>query len=148
MAEDSIASDDFVSFGSFEFYPARRLLLEAGKPVRIGSRACDILSALIEKQGQLVSKQELLERAWPNLFVEEGNLRVHVAGLRRALGDGQGGRRYISNIAGRGYSFIAPVASEFKARKVVAPVVSVDKPVDMPSPLARIVGRADIVAEL
>src|SRR5262245_11457578 len=97
--EDRISTDHCISFGSFKFYPARQLLLDAGKPVRIGGRACDILLALVEKQGQLVSKQELLERAWPSTFVEEGNLRVHVGALRRALGDGQGGRRFISNIA-------------------------------------------------
>src|SRR4051812_35263076 len=96
--EGSNSSDHYISFGSFRFYPTRQVLLEGNKPVRVGSRACDILLALIEKQGQLVGKQELLERVWPNTFVEEGNLRVHLAALRRVLGDGQSGKRYINNI--------------------------------------------------
>ncbi len=146
--EDSISSGDFISFGPFEFHPARQLLLEAGRPVRIGSRACDILLALTEKQGQVVSKQELLERVWPNIFVEEGNLRVHVAALRRALGDGHDGKRYINNIAGRGYSFIPPVARTTRAIEVAAPAARPQRPADMPSPLARMVGRSDIVTDL
>lgn len=146
--EDRISADHCVSFGSFEFYPARQLLLDAGKPVRIGSRACAILSALLEKQGQLVGKQELIEWVWPNTFVEEGNLRVHMATLRRALGDGQGGRRYISNIPGRGYSFVAPVSTATGTRVAVTPSERIDRPADLPLPLARMVGRADIVADL
>src|SRR4051794_11543273 len=105
MQEDKISSDHYISFESFSFYPSRQVLLEADRPVRIGSRACEILLALIERQGQLVSKQDLLERVWPKTFVEEGNLRVHLAALRRALGDGRNGKRYINNIPGRGYSF-------------------------------------------
>lgn len=146
--EDGISTKHCISFGSFEFYPARQLLLDAGKPVRIGGRACDILLALVEKQGQVVSKQELLERAWPGIFVEEGNLRVHVGALRRALGDGQGGKRYISNIAGRGYCFVVPVNSAAETKETDVPAERVDRPADMPLPLARMVGRADIVADL
>jgi predicted ATPase/DNA-binding winged helix-turn-helix (wHTH) protein len=142
------STGEVISFESFEFYPARQLLLDAGKPVRVGSRACDILLALVEKQGQIVSKQELLERVWPNIFVEEGNLRVHVATLRRALGDGQDGKRYINNIAGRGYSFIAAVKRTSGTSEAARPVALVDRLADMPTPLARMVGRADIVSEL
>lgn len=145
--EGSRPVDRCISFGTFEFYPARRLLLDAGKPVRIGGRASDILWALVEKQGQVVSKQELLEQAWPNTFVEEGNLRVHVGALRRALGDGQGDRRFISNIAGRGYSFIAPVSSKAGTPEVRAPEPAGRVP-DMPLPLARMVGRAGTIGDL
>src|SRR5438270_5292125 len=86
--------------------PAENLLLEADKPVRVGSRACEILIALVECPGQLLSKQELLSRVWPNTFVEESSLRVHMAALRRALGDGKNGTRYITNVPGRGYCFV------------------------------------------
>src|SRR5689334_22499312 len=98
------------TFGPFRLLPSRYLLLEGDKPVRLGSRACEILIALVERAGQLLSKQELIGRVWPDTFVEEGNLRVHLAALRRALGDGQAGRRYTTNIPGRGYCFVAPVA--------------------------------------
>jgi DNA-binding response OmpR family regulator len=76
-----------IAFGPFHLLPTRRLLLRAGKPVRLGSRALEILITLIERPGELVSKTELIARVWPDTFVEEGNLKVQVAGLRRALGD-------------------------------------------------------------
>src|ERR1700721_1665704 len=81
------------SFGSFRLFPAQQLLLENGAPVRLGSRALEILAALIEQPGELISKAELMARVWPDTFVDENTLRVHVAALRRALGDGQPGRR-------------------------------------------------------
>src|SRR5205823_2055518 len=110
MASDHADFPDEVSFGPFRLLPAQQLLLEGERPVRLGSRARDILSALVERPGQLVSKQELMARVWPDTFVEEGNLKVHVAALRRALGDGRAGHRYITNIPGRGYCFVAPVS--------------------------------------
>jgi DNA-binding winged helix-turn-helix (wHTH) protein len=98
-----------MSFGRFEVLPRQRLLLEGGRPLALGSRAFEILVALVERAGELVSKSELMDRVWPNTFVEEGNLKVQVAALRRALRDGKEGNRYISNVAGRGYWFVAPV---------------------------------------
>jgi predicted ATPase/DNA-binding winged helix-turn-helix (wHTH) protein len=97
------------SFGPFEFLPAQQLLLEGEKPVRLGSRALEILAALVERPGELVTKRELMARAWPNIVVELGNLKVHVAALRRALGEGRPGGRYIATVSGRGYRFVAPV---------------------------------------
>ena len=97
------------AFGPFRLYPRERLLLEGDEPARLGSRALDVLIALVERAGELVSKQELMEQVWPNTTVVEGNLTVHVAALRRALGDGQNGARYLVNIPGRGYCFVAAV---------------------------------------
>jgi DNA-binding winged helix-turn-helix (wHTH) protein len=68
--------------------------------------------ALLERPGELVSKDELIARVWPNTFVEHANLAVQIAGLRRALGDGVGQTRYVIDIPGRGYRFVAPVAIE------------------------------------
>src|SRR5262249_38756978 len=76
------------AFGSFRLAPARRILLEDGKPLRVGSRAFDILVALVERAGQTISKEELIARAWPGTVVEEAALRVHVVALRKALRDG------------------------------------------------------------
>ena len=98
-----------VSFGSFRLLPAQFLLLEANKPVPLGSRAMHILIVLLERPSELVSKQDLMARVWPNLFVEPANLTVHVSALRRALRDGRDGNRFIINIPGRGYCFVAPV---------------------------------------
>ncbi|WP_458150726.1 winged helix-turn-helix domain-containing protein [Bradyrhizobium sp. UFLA05-109] len=98
-----------VSFGPFRLLPTQFLLLEEGKPVGLGSRALEILIALLERRGELVSKQDLMARVWPNVFVEPANLTVHISALRRALRDGRDGHRFIVNVPGRGYSFVAPV---------------------------------------
>jgi DNA-binding winged helix-turn-helix (wHTH) protein len=98
-----------VSFGPFRLLPAQFLLLEDDKPVPLGSRALEILIVLLDHAGELVSKQELMEHVWPNIFVEPANLTVHISALRRVLRDGQDGNRFIINIPGRGYSFVAPI---------------------------------------
>src|SRR5208283_2141145 len=95
-----------ISFGPFLLLPERRLLLEGDKRVRLGSRALDILIALVERAGEVVGRGELVARVWPNTHVGESNLKFQVSALRRALGDGN---RYLVNVPGRGYSFVAPV---------------------------------------
>jgi DNA-binding winged helix-turn-helix (wHTH) protein len=108
-SEPAGATRGEVSFGPFRLLPAQFLLLEGDKPVPLGSRAMHILVVLLERAGELVSKQELMARVWPNLFVEPSNLTVHISALRRALRDGRDGNRFIINIPGRGYCFVAPV---------------------------------------
>lgn len=100
-----------ISFGPFRLLPSQFLLLECDKPVQLGSRALEILVALVERPGELITKQELLARVWPNIFVEPANLSVHVSALRRTLRDGRDGNRFIINVPGRGYSFVANVAA-------------------------------------
>lgn len=73
-----------ISFGPFRLVPSQFLLLERDKPVQLGSRALEILVALLERPGELITKQELLARVWPNIFVEPANLTVHVSALRRS----------------------------------------------------------------
>jgi DNA-binding winged helix-turn-helix (wHTH) protein len=100
---------DFVleafSFGPFRILPHARLLEYDGSPMPISSRAFDLLCILISRPGQVVSKSELMAKAWPDLTVEESSLRFHVTMLRRALG----GERYVVNVPGRGYCFVASV---------------------------------------
>ena len=98
-----------VSFGPFRLLPAQFLLLEGDKPVPLGSRALHILIVLLERPGELVTKRELMARVWPDLFVVPANLSVHVSALRRVLRDGCDGNRFIVNIPGRGYCFVAPI---------------------------------------
>ena len=98
-----------VSFGPFCLHPKQFLLREGDKPVSLGSRALEILIALLERRGELVSKQDLMARVWPNVFVGPANLTVHMSALRRALRDGRDGHRFIVNIPGRGYCFVASV---------------------------------------
>src|SRR6202035_2725977 len=105
-------SEPAISFGPFRLVAAQRLLLEGDKPVRLGSRAFDILTALVERAGEVVGKEELIARAWPTTFVDEANLKIQVSALRRALGDGQGDNRYVVNVVGRGYNFVAPIREE------------------------------------
>lgn len=102
-------STSVLTFGRFRLMPAQRTLLEGGRPVRLGSRALDILVALAQRAGEVVTKKELLACAWPDTFVEEVNLRVNVATLRRILSQERAGDRYIVSVSGRGYCFVAPV---------------------------------------
>ena len=96
-------------FGPFELNAAERSLRKANQVIPLGGRAYDILIALLENAGDVVGKAELIARAWPDVTVEEGSLRVHLSALRKALGDGQFGDKYIASIQGGGYSFIAPI---------------------------------------
>jgi len=99
-----------VSFGSFRLFPTQFLLLEGDRAVPLGGRALEILIVLLERPGKLVSKQALMARVWPNVIVGPANLTVHVSALRRMLRDGRDGNRFIINIRGRGYGFVASVA--------------------------------------
>jgi predicted ATPase/DNA-binding winged helix-turn-helix (wHTH) protein len=110
------ASETVLAFNSFRFFPARRMLYEQDRLLRLGSRAIDILHVLLERAGETVTKDQLIARAWPDTVVEEGNLRVHVAALRKTLGD-----RHIENVVGRGYCFITPVVREEGVAPPAAP---------------------------
>jgi TolB-like protein/Flp pilus assembly protein TadD len=96
-------------FDRFELHTNRRELLEDGLPLAVGQRAIDVLTALIERAGELVTKDELLERVWPGVVVEENNLQVQVSTLRRILGTGA-----IVTSASRGYRFALEVAGQPK----------------------------------
>src|SRR6202171_1822545 len=139
------SDDDAITFGQFHLFPAQQLLLEADKPVRLGSRALEILGALVERPGEMVSKRELVARVWPNTVVEEANLKVHIAALRKALGDGRDGNRYLVNVPGRGYRFVAPVVHP-KQQALRTPHVGANqRSSHIPSPLTRILGREETV---
>src|SRR5258708_21230101 len=103
-------------FGPFNLLVGERLLTKGGAPVELGARALDILTVLVSTPNEVVSKKELMARVWPDVRVEEGSLRFHMAGLRKALGDGLGGARYITTLAGRGYCFVAPVSRSSASR--------------------------------
>jgi predicted ATPase/DNA-binding winged helix-turn-helix (wHTH) protein len=135
-------------FGPFQLFPAERQLLESGKPVRLGSRALEILNLLVEKAGQVVSKEELIARVWPTTVVEEVNLRVHVAAVRRALGDGQLGNRYIVNAAGRGYSFVGTVIRDPESAVIESLPANQVILHNLPNALSRMVGRSTDVESL
>jgi DNA-binding winged helix-turn-helix (wHTH) protein len=124
------------------------MLLEGDKPLRLGSRALDILIALVERAGELVGKDELLARVWPSTFVEEANLRVHVGALRKVLGDGRSGHRYISNVPGRGYCFVADVTRLQLRQSPDAAAPGPRHTDNLPAPLTRMIGRLDTISIL
>jgi predicted ATPase/DNA-binding winged helix-turn-helix (wHTH) protein len=136
------------SFGPFRLLPGQKLLLENKSPVRLGGRATEILVALVERSGVLVTKEELLARVWPKTFVDESNLKVHIARLRKALGDGRGNNRYIVSDPGRGYRFVAPVSFSSQPAPPVRAATCEDRPREFSSPILRIVGRSDTIAAL
>jgi DNA-binding winged helix-turn-helix (wHTH) protein len=99
-------------FGPFRIVPYARLLERDGSPIPVSSRAFDLLCLLISRPGEIVNKSELMAKTWPDVTVEESSLRFHITQLRRALGECQGGARYVVNIPGRGYCFVACVIRE------------------------------------
>jgi len=140
---------DMLSFGPFILFPAERLLKKADEPIPLGGRALDILIALAERAGEVVTHKELISAVWPDVTVEEGNLRFQMAALRKALGDGRDGTRYISNIAGRGYCFVAPVTRTSAKQSVpVTGVTTTERVQKLPPRLTRMVGRDDTVRSL
>jgi DNA-binding winged helix-turn-helix (wHTH) protein len=90
--------------------PHQRLLYRSDTPVRIGSRAREILGILVERAGEIVRKREIISRVWSYTIVGDGTLRVHIASLRKALDDSNNGMRFVESVTGIGYRFVAPVA--------------------------------------
>jgi len=146
---DNLRTNDVASFGPFRLFMAERLLEKAGEPLELGNRALDILITLVERAGEVVTRKELISRVWPDVIVEEANLRVHIAGLRKALGNGSDGARYVTNVTGRGYCFVAPVTRSASQRSApqARPLVS-DRLRQLPARLTRMVGRDDTVRAL
>ena len=132
-------------FGPFELNVAERSLRKAEEIVPLGGRAFDILMALIERAGEVVTKGELIAKAWPDVTVEEGSLRVHLSVLRKALGDGRFGNKYISNVQGRGYCFVAPVTRRPEKEDNAPAFAGLS---NLPSALGRMVGRDDAAREI
>ncbi|MFD1729333.1 winged helix-turn-helix domain-containing protein, partial [Rhizobium viscosum] len=133
-------------FGNCRFTPARQSLLCGDIPIRLGSRAMDLLHALVRQPGQVVKKSELFEAAWPNLFVDESNLKVNIAALRRALQTSGVDVPCIATVPGRGYRFVAPL-TVLGPREATLPasIKEIDGALPPSKPL---VGRADALAAI
>ncbi len=139
---------DVISFGPFTLVAGERLLMKEGAPVELGSRALDILIALVSRPNEVVGKKELLSRVWPDVTVEEGSLRFHIAALRKLLSDGKDGARYIATHAGRGYCFVAPIslpASEVSGNRADAAIIP---SASLPARPTTMVGRSDGILTL
>jgi predicted ATPase/DNA-binding winged helix-turn-helix (wHTH) protein len=137
-----------VSFGPFRLLTRQRLLQEEGKTVVVGSRALEILITLLERPGELVSKEELIARAWPSTHVVEGNLKFQVGALRRALREGQEGRRFLQTNPGRGYRFVGDVAVESEPAPPCANSGLSPRKHNVPARLTSFIGRAEATQEL
>ncbi len=135
---DSAASVCY-RFGRFELQPDERRLLAAGSPVRVGPHAFDLLIALVERSGRLVTKDELLERVWPKVIVEENTLQAHISALRKILGSDA-----IATISRRGYRFTPEVTPVGATATTPTP-----KPRhNLPHQVTSFIGREKEIAEL
>jgi predicted ATPase/DNA-binding winged helix-turn-helix (wHTH) protein len=135
-----------LKFGPFELSIGERTLRRDGVVLPLGDRALDILIYLGGRPGEVIAKQELIDHVWSDVNVEEGSLRVHVAAIRKVLGDGQFGNRYIANIKGRGYSFVGtviPVAGGMESRNAEFP-----HPGRLPVRPITMIGREPMVGEV
>ncbi|WP_052409562.1 ATP-binding protein [Paraburkholderia oxyphila] len=134
------------SFGPFTLSPSERLLERDGLPVRLGGRALDLLVALVDSAGEIVSKKDLIARVWPDVVVEEGSLRFHIVAVRKALGEGDAGGRYIVNTANKGYTFVAVVERhELEAPLQASPLRTARA---LPAPASSVVGRDEDVQQV
>lgn len=135
------------TFGPFRLQPGRRTLLQDEAAVTLGSRALDVLTALVERPGEVLTKRDLMSRAWPNMVVGEGSLKVAVSELRRVLGDPPEAKRYLVNLPGRGYMFVAPVAGLQQAGATAAELHAAAAPPPLPClPFCPIGREADLAA--
>ena len=144
-------SGDELVFGPFRIVPLRRIIERDGEPIKIGSRAFEILIALVDRAGEVVSKAELLSCVWQNTTVDDGALRVHIVNLRRVLGEDQNGVSYITCVSGRGYCFVAPVERVSAERSSAASGAAAERispSFPLSRPLRRMFGRDETVDEL
>ena len=142
---DALDIADSIEFGPFRCLPSQHILLENGKQVHIGSRALEILIFLLEHAGEMCGKDEIMSRVWPGMFVDESNIRVHIAGLRKALNDGKNGRNYILNMPNRGYGFVAPITRQHGPDKSVPATTGHCWTHNVPSSLSRVIGRDEAI---
>lgn len=137
--------DTEYTFGPFRLHPAARRLSHGDRPVRVGARAFDLLHALVAQAGEPLSKAQLLAQVWRDAVVDDGSIRVHMAALRKALGDAAAAPTYIANLPQRGYCFVAPVAVR-AVEDPIPPPAPDSAPAPAASPLAPLVGRDDAIA--
>jgi len=142
------AMDATYTFGRYELRTATRELVADGTPVPIGGRAFDVLQALVDHRERLVTKNELLELAWPGVVVEENNLQVQISTLRKLLGP-----QAIVTIPGRGYRFVAALddvggAPSTTTAATAAPAPRAALRTNLPADLPRLFCREDELAAL
>lgn len=148
MIAAAARTKEVISFGPFSLIASERLLTNDGTPIELSARALDILVVLLSHPNEIVAKKELLAQVWPDVIVEEGSLRFHMTYLRKALGDGKAGARYIATLPGRGYCFVAPVSRSAGQRGDTPIVASIFPHANLPSRQSRVVGRDEDILKL
>jgi DNA-binding winged helix-turn-helix (wHTH) protein len=148
MTTPAAQGKEILSFGPFRLVLSERLLTNDGVPVDLSPRAFDILVTLVSRSTKVVSKSDLMDQVWPGIAVEESTLRFHVANLRKALGDGRNGARYITTVSGRGYCFVALVSRSSEQNRSPKASVSDFQHANLPSRLAMIDREDDLAALL
>ena len=143
-----MSTTKFVAFGPFRLFTAERLLEKDGAPVEVSGRALDILIVLVREAGKVVTKEDLLSEVWSNIAVHDSTLRVHIASLRKALGEGQSGARYVANVSGRGYCFVAPITGAAGASPAPAADGVSGEAHRLPVRLTQMIGREETVGEI
>jgi DNA-binding winged helix-turn-helix (wHTH) protein/TolB-like protein len=123
-------------FGRFRLNAADRVLLRDGEAVPLTPKVFDILLTLVEHHGQVVSKEELMKRVWPDTFVEEGNLTQNISLLRKALGESPGGVQFIETVPRRGYRFVAPITENLSEKAEELPAFVPMNSAEIPVPAA------------
>lgn len=133
----------YIAFGAFVLWPGRLQLLQGGVPARVGDRALRILTTLVERAGETVSKRELMAWLWPGSMTAECNLKLNMGALRRVLGDDPGTARYIATVSEGGYRFVAPVRIGRVAGPAPWRATDAAPSHNLPFARTRIFGRAD-----
>jgi TolB-like protein/DNA-binding winged helix-turn-helix (wHTH) protein len=134
-----LKSKHLYGFGPYRLDAEERVLRRDGQPVTLPPKDLETLLVLVERAGHIVEKEELLDKVWPGVFIEEGNLARHIFNLRQVLGDAADGRPYIETIPRRGYRFVAAVRedAELAAPHPAAPQTSEPAPTVLPVPLVQ-----------
>jgi predicted ATPase/DNA-binding winged helix-turn-helix (wHTH) protein len=136
---DEPAHDQAISFGPFLLFPKARVLKKDGASLHIGGRALDILIHLAERPGEVVDKRDLMRRVWAKVNVDEGSLRFHVTGLRKALSD-RAGTQYVKNVPGRGYCFAIPPAESRSSDATPSDAIRTH---NVPAQIVKLIGRTE-----
>ncbi|UFZ07181.1 winged helix-turn-helix domain-containing protein [Bradyrhizobium ontarionense] len=147
IPQDLSSQEDEVSFGPFILRVSERVLKKGATPVHLTPRALDILLVLLEQAGSVVDKKDLMARVWSDVTVDAGSLRFHIGVLRKVLGEGEAGARFVATVPGKGYSFVCPVSYRMSAEaedhnRVVEPNYG------LPPRLSRMIGRDEVVKKV
>lgn len=142
--QESASRETFV-FGPFHLDAGQRRIERNGEQIQLSARAFDILLTLIRQAGTVVSKSDLITRAWPGSSVNENSLRVHIAALRKALGVGNAGVRYLSTVSGRGYCFVGSISEPDEVQPEPSSLPDVH---NLPARPRQMVGRERTIREI